>query len=41
MNKQNFFARPAGVKWNGGYITEGAYREFWTASSASEKKHFA
>ncbi|CDU04988.1 conserved hypothetical protein [Vibrio coralliirubri] len=38
VNKQNFFARPAGVKWNGWYITEGAYTEFWTASSASDKK---
>ncbi|MCL9776090.1 fibrobacter succinogenes major paralogous domain-containing protein [Vibrio methylphosphonaticus] len=38
VNKHNFFARPAGVKWNGWYITEGAYTEFWTASSASESK---
>ena len=38
VNKQNFFARPAGVKWNGWYITEGAYTEFWTASSVSDKK---
>lgn len=38
VNKQNFFARAAGVKWNGFYITQGAYTEFWTASSASNKK---
>ncbi|MCQ1057652.1 fibrobacter succinogenes major paralogous domain-containing protein [Photobacterium sp. DNB23_23_1] len=38
VNKHNFFARPAGVIWNGWYITEGAYTEFWTASSASENK---
>ncbi|GEA61221.1 fibrobacter succinogenes major paralogous domain-containing protein [Vibrio comitans] len=38
VNKHNFFARPAGVKWNGWYITEGAYSEFWTANSESEKK---
>ncbi|WP_394245484.1 fibrobacter succinogenes major paralogous domain-containing protein [Vibrio astriarenae] len=38
VNKHNFFARPAGVKWNGFYITQGAYTEFWTASSASENK---
>lgn len=38
VNKQNFFARPAGVKWNGFYITEGAYTEFWTADSASDTK---
>ncbi|YCO01999.1 fibrobacter succinogenes major paralogous domain-containing protein [Vibrio sp. VNB-15] len=38
VNKHNFFARPAGVKWNGWYITEGAYTEFWTASSASDSK---
>ncbi len=38
VNKQNFFARPAGVKWNGFYITQGAYTEFWTANSASDTK---
>lgn len=38
VNKHNFFARPAGVKWNGFYITQGAYTEFWTASSTSENK---
>ncbi|BFM11117.1 fibrobacter succinogenes major paralogous domain-containing protein [Simiduia litorea] len=37
VNKHQFFARPAGVKWNGWYITQGDYTEFWTASSASEK----
>lgn len=38
VNKRQFFARPAGVKWNGWYITQGAYTEFWTASSATEKQ---
>ncbi len=38
VNKHKFFARPAGVKWNGFYITEGAYTEFWTADSASDSK---
>ncbi|QBF82859.1 hypothetical protein EXU30_09245 [Shewanella maritima] len=37
INKQQFFARPAGVKWNGLYITQGAYTEFWTASAANNK----
>ncbi|MGR5120819.1 fibrobacter succinogenes major paralogous domain-containing protein [Vibrio astriarenae] len=36
VNKQRFFARPAGVKWNGFYITQGAYTEFWTATSESD-----
>lgn len=40
VNKHKFFARPAGVKWNGFYITEGAYTEFWTADSASDSKGF-
>ncbi|MDP5252925.1 MULTISPECIES: fibrobacter succinogenes major paralogous domain-containing protein [unclassified Vibrio] len=38
LNKHHFSARPAGVKWHGWYITQGAYTEFWTASSASESK---
>lgn len=38
INKQRFFARPAGVKWNGFYITQGAYTEFWTATASSENK---
>ncbi len=38
VNKYSFSARPAGVKWNGLYITEGAYTEFWTASSATDKQ---
>ncbi|MDG3086317.1 fibrobacter succinogenes major paralogous domain-containing protein [Vibrio hannami] len=37
INKHNFYARPAGVKWNGFYITQGAYTEFWTSSSATDK----
>lgn len=40
LNKQRFFARPAGVKWNGWYITQGAYSEFWTGSSATENKAY-
>nr|WP_267900180.1 fibrobacter succinogenes major paralogous domain-containing protein [Alginatibacterium sediminis] len=38
VNKHRFFARPAGVKWNGFYITQGAYTEFWTASASTDKK---
>lgn len=38
VNKHNFFARPAGVKWNGLYITQGAYTEFWTGSSETDKQ---
>lgn len=38
VNKHGFSARPAGVKWNGWYITQGAYSEFWTATSASERQ---
>ncbi len=37
LNQHKFFARPSGVKWNGLYITQGDYTEFWTATSASEK----
>lgn len=37
VNKYNFFARPAGVKLHGFYMTQGAYTEFWTASSATDK----
>ncbi|CAH0529859.1 fibrobacter succinogenes major paralogous domain-containing protein [Vibrio hippocampi] len=37
INKHQFFARPAGVKWNGFYITQGAYTEFWTATSATDR----
>ena len=37
INKHQFFARPAGVKWNGFYITQGAYTEFWAATSASKR----
>ena len=28
INKSHFSARPAGVKWNGFYITQGQYTEF-------------
>ena len=38
VNKHNFFARPAGVKWNGFYITQGAYTEFWTGSSETDNQ---
>lgn len=40
VNKHGFAARPAGVKWKGWYITQGAYTEFWTASNASEKEAY-
>jgi uncharacterized protein (TIGR02145 family) len=40
LNRQRFFARPAGVKWNGLYITQGAYSEFWTGTSATDKKAY-
>lgn len=40
INRYQFNARPAGVKWNGFYITQGAYSEFWTASSANAKEAF-
>ena len=38
VNQYNFSARPAGVKWNGFYITQGAYTEFWTGSSETDKQ---
>ncbi|MBU2979321.1 fibrobacter succinogenes major paralogous domain-containing protein [Alteromonas sp. C1M14] len=38
INRYGFSARPAGVKWHGWYITQGDYSEFWTTSSASDKK---
>lgn len=38
INKYRFSAKPAGVKWNGLYITQGAYTEFWTANSASNRE---
>nr|PMO10470.1 hypothetical protein BCT18_18185 [Vibrio cyclitrophicus] len=38
INKHRFFARPAGVKWNGLYITQGAYTEFWTATATADNK---
>ncbi len=37
VNKSRFFARPAGIKWNRFYITQGIYSEFWTSSDASSK----
>ena len=37
VNKHNFFARPAGVKLNRWYITQGMYSEFWTSSDATAK----
>ncbi|WP_353499710.1 fibrobacter succinogenes major paralogous domain-containing protein [Vibrio chaetopteri] len=40
VNKQNFFARPAGVKWKGFYITQGVYTEFWTGTKAKDDKAF-
>lgn len=41
VNKHQFFARPAGVKLGNWYIAQGIYTEFWTSSSATEKKAFA
>lgn len=38
VNQLQFNATPAGVKWNGFYITQGAYTEFWTNSAANDKK---
>lgn len=37
VNKYKFAARPAGVKLNRWYITQGMYSEFWTSSNATEK----
>ncbi len=37
VNKYNFFARPAGIKWKRWYFTQGLYSEFWTSSNASAK----
>ncbi|KGA00792.1 hypothetical protein KP05_17110 [Cobetia amphilecti] len=41
INHTGFSARPAGVKWKGWYITQGAYAEFWTCSEATPTKAFA
>ena len=38
VNKHQFFARAAGVKWRSWYITQGWYTEFWTASETSSEK---
>ncbi len=38
VNKHQFFARPAGIKWRSWYITQGWYAEFWTASEATDSK---
>ncbi|USD67443.1 fibrobacter succinogenes major paralogous domain-containing protein [Vibrio sp. SCSIO 43136] len=40
VNKYQFSATPAGVKWHGLYITQGAYTEFWTADPASDSKAY-
>jgi len=37
VNKYNFFARAAGVKWGSWYITQGWYSEFWTSTATSEE----
>ena len=37
VNKFQFSATPAGIKWNSWYITQGMYTEFWTSSDATEK----
>jgi len=41
VNKYGFSARPAGVKWNNWYITQGMYGEFWTSSHATEHEAYA
>ncbi|WP_217622051.1 fibrobacter succinogenes major paralogous domain-containing protein [Cobetia marina] len=41
INLTGFSARPAGVKWKGWYITQGAYTEFWTRTEATPAKAFA
>ncbi len=41
VNQHKFFARPAGVKLNSWYITQGMYTEFWTSSDANQKEAFA
>ncbi|REL32617.1 hypothetical protein DXX94_05075 [Thalassotalea euphylliae] len=40
VNKYNFAARPAGVKWHNFYITQGMYTEFWTSTEATDKKAY-
>lgn len=41
VNQYGFSARPAGVKWNSWYITQGMYSELWTSSNATEKEAYA
>ena len=41
INLTGFSARPAGVKWKGWYLTQGAYAEFWTRSEATPTKALA
>ena len=41
VNKFGFSATPAGVKVKGWYITQGAYTEFWSSSSASNQQAYA
>ena len=41
VNKYWFSAQPAGVKWHNWYVAQGAYSEFWTATSATEKQAYA
>ncbi|WP_460313648.1 fibrobacter succinogenes major paralogous domain-containing protein [Aliiglaciecola aliphaticivorans] len=41
VNKYNFSATPAGVKIGKWYITQGAYTEFWTSSSVTQKDAYA
>lgn len=40
VNKHNFFARPAGIKWKNWYFVRGMYAEFWTSSEATEGKAY-
>ena len=38
VNKYQFYARPAGIKWRNWYITQGWYSEFWTSSEETDTK---
>ncbi|WOT06867.1 fibrobacter succinogenes major paralogous domain-containing protein [Shewanella youngdeokensis] len=41
VNTTHFSATPAGVKLGNWYITQGMYSEFWTSSTATDKKAYA
>ena len=40
VNKHNFSARPAGIKWKNWYFVQGMYSEFWTGSEATAEKAY-